>query len=255
MMTKKQFIRATKLRGRIIYLKRVKAAMEADPKKRPTIQPSKQDYLKAAGQILGEILTKSENQNLPAPEQEKETIPMINSDPKTNNTVSMSGKDFLQLEAVAKTFYEKGRTENPPKFVIFTGGVGAGKTTERKRDYAEGYVNFDLAEIHAALKKAIGENNQNLAAYGSQVAGMILSEALEKRRNIVIEIIGADHLALAPIMDKIIAAGYKIEIKFILADVAESYKRHLKLVEDDPNYLSSFFTEEATLTFINHHLP
>lgn len=54
-MNKEQFIKSVKLKGKINYLKRLEAEMENNPQGKRTIQPSKQDYLKAAGQILSEM--------------------------------------------------------------------------------------------------------------------------------------------------------------------------------------------------------
>lgn len=179
---------------------------------------------------------------------------MTNLDPKSSNTLSLSGEEYLQLVAVAKSFNERGRVENSPQFVIFMGGVAAGKTTIRRHDYSEGYVHFDLAEIHAALKKAVGETNPNIGAYVDQVAGMVLSEALDKKKNIVIEIIGDNYPAFTAIIDKITKCGYKVDVRSIVADPVESYKRHLKAVAEDPDYLSASFTQEATLAHLNYHL-
>lgn len=84
-MTKDQFIRLVKLRGRLNYLKRLKAAMENNPQKRKAIQPSKQDYMKAAGHILLEILEKSEKQNNSLEAGKKDNQPMTDRDPLKNH--------------------------------------------------------------------------------------------------------------------------------------------------------------------------
>lgn len=228
-MSKEQFLKLVKIKGKINYLNRLKAEAENNPKQKPTVKADKQDYMKAAGQILGEMV----------------------EEPK--KTVSLSGEEYLKVASVAKSFYDKGRTETLPQFVIFMGGVASGKTTIRRHDYAEGYVHFDLAEIHAVLKKAVGENNPKLGAYVDTVADMILTEAFGQKKNIVTEIIGDNYQAIAPIMDNLTKIGYKVSVNSILADPVESYQRHLKAVKEDPDYLSAHFTEEATLAHLNHH--
>ena len=69
-MNKEQFIKSVKLRGKVIYLKRLKAEMENNPQGKQMVQPSKQDYMKAAGQILREMFTgNNKEQNNFAPEE------------------------------------------------------------------------------------------------------------------------------------------------------------------------------------------
>jgi hypothetical protein len=70
-MNKEQFIKSVKIKGKLNYLYRLKA--ENDPQKRQAIKPDKQDYLKAAGQVLRKMF---ENKN-----DEQDKIPMANLNP------------------------------------------------------------------------------------------------------------------------------------------------------------------------------
>lgn len=165
-----------------------------------------------------------------------------------------TGEEYLKIGEVAKPFWEKGVSENPPKFVIFMGGVGSGKTTMRRREYATGYVHFEFGEILNAIKKEFGEDNPKLSSYTAMACDMILRESLESKKNIVIEIIGESKDLIDPLISKMNEIGYEVSLKFIDCDPTEAYKRHLKAVKEDSEYLSAHFTQEATLSFFYQQL-
>ncbi len=165
-----------------------------------------------------------------------------------------TGEEYIKIVEVAKPLWEKGISENPPKFVIFMGGVGSGKTTNRRRDYAIGYVHFEFGEILSAIKKEFGEDNPKLSNYAAMASDMILHESIENKKNIVIEIIGDNHAVVTPVIDKIKENGYEVSVKSITCDPEEAYKRHLNAVEEDPEYLSAYFTQEATLSYFYKQL-
>lgn len=162
--------------------------------------------------------------------------------------------EYLKIGEIAKPFWEKGISEQPPKFVIFTGGTGSGKTTIRRHDYPTGYVHFEFGEILNAIKKEFGEDNPKLGSYASLASDLILRESLEKKKNIVIEIIGDNKEIIETLMDKLKDIGYETTIKFIFCDPVEAYTRHIGAVKSDPDYLSVYFTQEATLSFLYQQL-
>lgn len=170
------------------------------------------------------------------------------------NVVQFSGEEFIQIGEIAKPFWEKGLSENPPKFVIFMGGVASGKTTIRRQQFANGYVHFDFGEIHLALEKAIGKNNPRISESAALASDMILRESIENKKNIVIEIIGDNYDVITPVIDKMKEIGYEVSVQGITADIAESRERHLKAVEEDKDYISAYFTQEATLSTFYHQL-
>lgn len=169
-------------------------------------------------------------------------------------TVNLSGEEYLKIGKVAQSFLEKGVSEDPPKLVIFMGGVAAGKTTIRRREYGGGYVHFDFGDIYTALKKAVGEEEPKLKTYATIASDMILRECLESRKNIVIEIIGETEALIKPVIDRVTQLGYNVSIRAVELDPQEAYKRHLKAVEEDPDYLSAFYTQETTLAFLYQQL-
>ncbi|OGJ64504.1 hypothetical protein A3C37_01845 [Candidatus Peribacteria bacterium RIFCSPHIGHO2_02_FULL_53_20] len=168
--------------------------------------------------------------------------------------VKFTAKEFLKIAEIAKSFVEKGTADNPPKFVIMTGGPGAGKSTIRKRDYSQGYVHFDPGDIFAEMRKIKDESNVKFNASISFTCELLLRQAIEERKNIVTEVIGDTYEPLKSIMDKMLEIGYTIDVRAVTADVAESYQRHLKAVKEDPGYLSAALTQGTTLSTFSHVL-
>lgn len=172
---------------------------------------------------------------------------------RKGKVVQFSGEELIRIGKIAQIFIKKGRSDNPPKFVIFMGGVGAGKTTIRKEQYADGYVHFEFAEVYTAVKNTEGANPR-LNEYANLASGLILRESIESKKNIVTEIIGADINAINLIIDKMREKGYQISVQEITADVIESYKRHLKAIKEDPEYISAYFTEKSTISMFYQQL-
>jgi hypothetical protein len=168
--------------------------------------------------------------------------------------VQISGEEYIQIDKVAKMFWANGKAEAPPKFFIVMGGVGAGKTTVRRQQFADDFVNFEFGEILNATKKEFGEDNPKVLDYAVIAGDMILRESLRAKKNMVIEIIGDNKALIEPVMDIMKNLGYNLSIQFVSCDPDEGYRRHLKLVEEDRDYLSSYFTQESTLSFFYRQL-
>ena len=160
-----------------------------------------------------------------------------------------SGEEYLQIADAIRPFMESAIAGEPPKFVVLMGGVAAGKTTIRKAQYASDYTNFEYGEVYVAIEKAFGKDHPRLGEYGLFASNLILGDSLENRKNIVIEIIGGEETkdSLIAVIDAMRGRGYDIAITPVIADVVESYQRHLKAVDNDPDYISSHFTEKLTL--------
>lgn len=168
--------------------------------------------------------------------------------------VHFSGDEFIQIEEVARPFLEKGLSERPPNFVIVMGGVGSGKTTLRRQQFGQGYVHFDFGDIYTAMKNAVGENNPKLTSCAALASDLILQGSFNEKKNIVIEIIGETTNLITPVIDKMTEIGYKVHLRYVECDPTEAYTRHLKAVEEDKDYLSAHFTQEATLSSFYHQL-
>lgn len=169
-------------------------------------------------------------------------------------TVEFSGDEFLQISEIAQTFLKTGAIGNPPKLVIFMGGVGSGKTTIRKQQFTSDFVHFEFGEIYTAVKKAVGEDNPKLTSFVNLACDLILRESIETKKNIVTEIIGDNKDVIEKLAEGMKGLGYVVDLRFIHCDPAEAYKRHLKAVEEDKDYLSAHFTQEATLSYFYHLL-
>lgn len=164
-------------------------------------------------------------------------------------TVQFTGDEYVKVGETAKPFWERGVSGNPPKLVIFMGGIGAGKTTLRREQFATGYVHFDYGEIAEVIKNTFGADDPKLASYISLACKVILEECILEKKNIVIEIIGDNYDTISPVIDSMKGIGYDVSINAITCDIAEAYQRHIKAVQDDPSYMSAHYTQEATLSF------
>ena len=161
----------------------------------------------------------------------------------------VSGEDFIKISEIIKPMMLSGVADTPPKFVIVMGGVGSGKTTIRHNEFADGFVHFEFGEIYTAVKKVFGEDNTQLATLAAMTSTFVLGQCIESKKNIVIEIIGDDKEVVTPVIDAMNNLGYSTSLKFISCDPKEAYGRHLKAVDEDADYLSAYFTQEATLSF------
>ena len=161
------------------------------------------------------------------------------------STQDMTSAEYGLDEEINKFFDDSSMSkEDAPKLVLIIGGVGAGKTTQRKRDYSEGFVNLDACEIFTNL------NRGKYYVFGKEldeimeiIGQMIANKAINDRRNIVLEMIGEKKEILESIIKALHSIGYKVKLELIDCDPAEAYKRHLKAIEEDETYLSAFFTQ------------
>jgi hypothetical protein len=162
-------------------------------------------------------------------------------------TAQISGEEYIKIAEIVIPFLNDKKSDDPPKFAIFMGGPGSGKTTIRRRDFSD-YVNIEFGEIHTAMTKEFGADHPKLSIFASLACDTILRESLEDKKNIVIEIIGDNMEMIDPVIEKMMEIGYKISIQPVYCDISEARERHLKAVKEDENYLSVYFTEKPTLS-------
>ena len=163
------------------------------------------------------------------------------------------GDEYIKIGSVVKPFLENGISENPPKFIIFMGGIGSGKTTIRRAEFGKNYVNFDFGEIDTAIRNFIGKDHPRLIEYSVLACDIILRESISEKKNIVIEIIGDNYDQIVPVMEKMKEIGYKVDVRGIVSDIEEARKRHLLATKEDKNYISSYYTQEPTLSIFFHY--
>jgi hypothetical protein len=129
-------------------------------------------------------------------------------------------------------------------FALFTGGVGAGKTTVRHQKCGKDYVHLDAAEIFANFAK--GKTYEFPTAFEEPlelIGDLIAKQAIEQKRNIAMEVIGNSLEDSRALIDAMKSVGYKVHLANIQCDPVESYKRHINAVQTDVNYVSAFHTQ------------
>jgi hypothetical protein len=132
--------------------------------------------------------------------------------------------------------------------VLFTGGVGAGKTTIRREKYGltSGYVTLDAGEIFIRLCRGRYVNfppppeEAELAEVIELIGYGTALRAIRERRSIVTELIGATVEPMKALIDAIIGIGYHCELASVTCDVEEAYRRNVSRGDDN---ISAFYTE------------
>ena len=140
--------------------------------------------------------------------------------------------------------------DSKPKCVIITGGVGSGKTTIRKKSFSEDYVVIDANEIYRNLNKETGKDFDQLQDFINSIGQSIAKRAVDERRNISVEIIGDSSDKTTAIVDAFTRNNYEVKVNFVHCDLVESRRRHLKAVEEDPLYISCYFTQDMHINWI-----
>lgn len=185
------------------------------------------------------------------------TLPIESEGPDVPGlrVTSFSGEEYLAVAAVVKNIFTACKPEDPPKFVIIMGGVGAGKTTLRREKYGRNYVHYDFDEICLAVIKVFGKDHPRLVELLALASDIVFKDSIHNKRNIVIEIIGNDEVVLKMVIDKMVAIGYQVHVELVTCDIAEAYQRHLKAVKEDPEYSSAYYSQDATLnSFLSYDL-
>ncbi|MFH1800121.1 MAG: hypothetical protein ABH891_04645 [Candidatus Omnitrophota bacterium] len=132
----------------------------------------------------------------------------------------------------------------PPKFIIFTGCVGSGKTTERRKHFSQSYVTVDAGEIFCSLTKGgHGAFGKDYFYEMNTIGFRVLERAVTEKRNIVMEIVGAEPEILKGFDDIISSFGYKVDFQAVNCEPAEAYERHVNAGINDPSYISAHHTE------------
>ena len=163
-------------------------------------------------------------------------------------TVRFNGEAYLALSKVASYFLESSKpATGKPIFRIFCGGVGAGKTTLRRKQREPGFVQLELSDLVSLLRIAMPQDPSSHSDYAIVLVDMVLQESLASKRNIAIEVIGDSEEVLSSLIEKLLSLGYEVEIRPVHCDFAEARERHLKATANDPEYISSFFSEGQVL--------
>jgi ABC-type cobalamin/Fe3+-siderophores transport system ATPase subunit len=155
-------------------------------------------------------------------------------------------KDSLAIDLDAETakFFDDSSLNHKgkPELIIVGGGNSVGKTTLIHDKYKKGYVIINAEDIYRNIKifDEFGPKSQKLV---NEIGEKIAKRAISEKRNIVLEMIGADTETMTSIIDPMLDFGYEVDIEHVTGDVAESYKWHLKAVAEDKGYLPTTLTE------------
>lgn len=177
----------------------------------------------------------------------------MNNKKEDYKTIKFDGEKYLELMKVADEFLQKGSIDETPKFVIITGGIAVGKSTERKNKYNKGYVFIDAGAIYMKLTENETKKIERAEEYCPIIGEMMITMAVKDKRNIVIELIGDKYEDLDKIIQEMTKRGYKINIEALIGDIADCYQRHLKQEKEGRDDISSFHTQNATMQIFTNY--
>ncbi|MCO5056209.1 zeta toxin family protein [Thermomonas sp.] len=128
-----------------------------------------------------------------------------------------------------------------PKAVILMGGVATGKTHLRIKNYSQGFVLIDAAEMfhHLSRGDAMLDFPDAFLEPLNLIGPLVSQRAISERRNIVTEIIGADQDPTFELIETLEAAGYLVDVVALTCDFEESVRRN----ENRGDNISAYYAE------------
>lgn len=173
----------------------------------------------------------------------------VSSEPPLNYQEQLQSKTikFGSDKEVIDSFLLKGKQDYPPRFIVIAGPVGTGKTTFRRKKYAEDYVLIDAGElfdIYIADKS--GDEAEKMEQRAMAVGVELAARSIGQRRNIVIEILGDQEEPKKSILPKMTSLGYQTDIEFIDCDVEEALRREKAGGRDN---MSAYYSQSETLLY------
>lgn len=171
----------------------------------------------------------------------------------TEDAASATFRDdeVKQLFELTDVLCAGAEPHDEPELVVCLGTIASGKTTFRRRELGRGYVQLDELEALVAVTRALGRRHPRFADFLRAARTAALERAIAEKLSIAIELVDAE--LLLPLLDSMKALGYRIVVRHLEIDPAEGYRRHVKAVEEDPEYLSAYFTEEDTVELFYRH--
>jgi len=128
-----------------------------------------------------------------------------------------------------------------PKAVILMGGVATGKTHLRAKNYSQGFVLIDAAEMfhHLSRGEAMLDFPEAFLKPLNLIGPMVSQRAVAERRNLVTEIIGASAGPARELIESLKAAGYLVDVVAVTCDFEESIRRN----ENRGDNISAYYAE------------
>jgi len=128
-----------------------------------------------------------------------------------------------------------------PEIIIIMGGVCSGKTTLRKNKYANGYANIDAGEIFIELSKGeYYDFPSHLEEKMNQIGIEKMRESILGKKNIVLEIIGAEYESVKELIDLAEKISYSNKVDYLECDMDEAWQRNINRGNDN---ISAHFCE------------
>lgn len=137
-----------------------------------------------------------------------------------------------------------------PSAVILMGGVAAGKTTIRKRDYSHGYVLIDSADVF--LRLCQGRNLDfpgELQIPMEYIGGLVAFKALNEKRPVVTEIIGDNKEATIALIEALKSVNYDVKVVAVTCEVDEAMRRNALRGDDN---ISAYYAGQFQTQWITH---
>jgi len=127
-----------------------------------------------------------------------------------------------------------------PTAVILMGDVASGKTHLRAKNYSQGFVLIDAAEIFHHLSGVEQLDFPHALLGPLEVIGPLIAlRALSERRNIVTEVIGDDEEPTIELITALKQAGYSVDVVGVTCDLEEAIRRN----ENRGDSISAYFAE------------
>jgi hypothetical protein len=128
-----------------------------------------------------------------------------------------------------------------PKLVLVTGGVAVGKSRMRRARYARGYVNLDAGDIFIRLSRGRYIAFPSFLEEPMDMIGqMVASQAVQERRHIVCELIGAEVEPMIKLIETYRALDYYIHAVGMTADLEQSLRWNQERSDDN---ISAYYAE------------
>ena len=128
-----------------------------------------------------------------------------------------------------------------PELALVTGGVAVGKSRMRRERFARGFVTLDAGEIFIHLSRGRYVVFPDfLEEPMDMIGGLIAAQAVQERRNIACELIGAEAGPLEKLIETYRALSYYISVTGVTADLEQSLRWNQERSDDN---ISAYYTE------------
>lgn len=150
---------------------------------------------------------------------------------------------------VAAAFDESSRSASGcSTAVIIMGPPAACKTTLRKAKFTSGYVVIDSADVF--LRLCLGRNLDfpgELETPMDVLGSLIATQAVEERRNLVVEVIPIEDERALELINALNEAGYKTNLVYPHCSLEECRRRNDNRGPDD---ISAYFAERFHMRWL-----